>query len=149
MSNIIKFSKESKNFSEFTDSYIEYLSEVLSKVSKKNLDNLEKTLEIIRKKSANLFVIGNGGGAATATTMANDLGFDILKKTGTDTAFKVFALTDNNSVITAIANDVGYENIFLNQLLQIILLLVSQVLLYLRFYLLYSSYHILFFQIYF
>ena len=37
MSNIIKFSKESKNFSEFTDSYIEYLSEVFSKVSKNKL----------------------------------------------------------------------------------------------------------------
>ena len=33
-----------------------------------------------------------------------------------DEAFKVFALTDNTSVITAIANDVGYENVFLNQL---------------------------------
>ena len=63
-----------------------------------------------------IFVAGNGGSAATATTMANDIGFDILKKTGTKTPFKVFALTDNNSVITAIANDVGYENIFINQL---------------------------------
>ncbi len=42
--------------------------------------------------------------------------FDILKKTGIDKAFKVFSLVDNNSVITAIANDVGYENIFVNQL---------------------------------
>ena len=48
--------------------------------------------------------------------MANDIGFDILKKTNSTKAFKVFALTDNNSVITAIGNDVGYENIFINQL---------------------------------
>ena len=48
--------------------------------------------------------------------MANDIGFDILKKTGTKKAFKLLSLTDNNAVITAIANDVGYENIFLNQL---------------------------------
>ncbi|MAV76751.1 MAG: sugar isomerase [Candidatus Marinimicrobia bacterium] len=116
MSNIIKFSKESKNFSEFTDSYIEYLSEVFSKVSKKNLDNLEKTLEIIRKKSANLFVIGNGGGAATATTMANDLGFDILKKTKAKKILKIYSLSDNNAVSTAIANDTGFENLFVNQL---------------------------------
>ena len=73
-------------------------------MSKKNLDNLEKTLEIIRKKSANLFVIGNGGGAATATTMANDLGFDILKKTKAKKILKIYSLSDNNAVSTAIAN---------------------------------------------
>ena len=59
---------------------------------------------------------GNGGSSTTATTMANDIGFDILKKTGTDKPFKVLSLVDNNSVITAIANDVGYENAFINQL---------------------------------
>ena len=63
-----------------------------------------------------MFVIGNGGGAATSTTMANDLGFDILKKTKVKKTFKIHSLTDNSSVITAIANDTGYENIFINQL---------------------------------
>ena len=63
-----------------------------------------------------IFVIGNGGAAATAITMANDLGFDILKKTKTKKTFRVLCLNDNNSVITAIANDTGYENIFINQL---------------------------------
>jgi phosphoheptose isomerase len=48
--------------------------------------------------------------------MGNDIGFDIVKKSGTDKPFRVLPLTDNSAVITAIANDVGYENIFLNQL---------------------------------
>ena len=48
--------------------------------------------------------------------MANDLGFDILKKTSTKTPFKFFALTDNTPVITAISNDTGYENVLINQL---------------------------------
>ena len=69
-----------------------------------------------REEENTIFVAGNGGSAATATTMANDIGFDIIKKTGTDKPFRVFALTDNSSVITAISNDVGYENIFINQL---------------------------------
>ena len=37
-------------------------------------------------------------------------------KTKTAKPFRVFSLVDNNSVVTAIANDVGYENIFVNQL---------------------------------
>ena len=48
--------------------------------------------------------------------MANDIGFDIMKKTGISKPIKVHALTENSAVITAIANDTGYENIFLNQL---------------------------------
>ena len=48
--------------------------------------------------------------------MSNDIGFDIIKKTNTERPFKLFSLTDNNSVLTAISNDVGYENIFINQL---------------------------------
>ena len=62
-----------------------------------------------------MYVFGNGGGAATAMTMANDLGFDVLKKTNKKT-FKIISLNDNSSVLTAIANDTGYDNIFLNQL---------------------------------
>ena len=69
-----------------------------------------------RKAKSNIFIFGNGGSAATASTMANDLGFDIIKKTKTKTPFKFFALTDNNPVITAISNDVGYENVLINQL---------------------------------
>ena len=41
---------------------------------------------------------------------------DPIEKTGVERAFRVLSLVDNNSVVTAIANDVGYENIFINQL---------------------------------
>lgn len=48
--------------------------------------------------------------------MANDLGFDIIKKTGTTKPFRLLALTDSIPVLTAIANDVGYDATFVNQL---------------------------------
>ena len=48
--------------------------------------------------------------------MANDLGFDIKKKTKVKKTFKIISLNDNTAVVTAIANDIGYENIFLKQL---------------------------------
>ena len=43
--------------------------------------------------------------------MANDLGFDILKKTKKK-PFRIISLTDNNAVNSVIANDVGFENLF-------------------------------------
>ena len=78
--------------------------------------NLEKVLLQARLKKKNIFIFGNGGSAATASTIANDLGFDILKKTSTKTPFKIFSLTDNTPVLTAIANDIGYENVLVSQL---------------------------------
>ena len=84
-------------------------------IDKKSIHKLEKEFLEIREKNSTLYVFGNGGGAATAMTMANDLGFDVLKKTKKKT-FKIISLNDNSSVITAIANDTSYNNIFLNQL---------------------------------
>lgn len=116
MNNIEKVYQNSKNASEFANGYFTYLKQVLDSITPESIDRLVSELEDARSAGSTIFIIGNGGSASTATTMANDIGFDILKKTKTDKPFRVFALTDNTSVISAISNDVGYENIFLNQL---------------------------------
>lgn len=116
MNNIDSLYAKSKNIKEFANGYAEYLYSVLKNTDLSELEKLESVFLEARENRQTIFIAGNGGSATTATSMANDLGFDILKKTGTDLPFKVLALTDNNSVITAISNDVGYENIFLNQL---------------------------------
>lgn len=116
MNNIDLLFGKSKNIKDFANGYAEYLYSVLKSSDFSGLEKLELSLLEARENHQTIFIAGNGGSATTATSMANDLGFDILKKTGTDLPFKVLALTDNNSVITAISNDVGYENIFLNQL---------------------------------
>ena len=115
MSQINKLAVKNKNIADFAKAYFKNLNHTFNNIDKKSLIRLEKEFLDIRKKNSTLYVFGNGGGAATAMTMANDLGFDVLKKTKKKT-FKIISLNDNNSVITAIANDTGYENIFLNQL---------------------------------
>lgn len=116
MNNIEKVYQNSKNASEFARGYFTYLKQVLDAITPESIDRLVSELEAARSAGSTIFIIGNGGSASTASTMANDIGFDILMKTKTDKPFRVFALTDNTSVISAISNDVGYENIFLNQL---------------------------------
>ena len=111
-----KIVKKNKKISDFAKNYFFRLSEIFNKLNFQKFENLEKILMKARKAKSNIFIFGNGGSAATASTMANDLGFDIIKKTKTKTPFKFFALTDNNPVITAISNDVGYENVLINQL---------------------------------
>ena len=99
------FKDKSLNLISFSEKYIEYLSYIFKKLDKRKIEKLEKLLEVARKNKQTVFVAGNGGAAATSITMAK------VEKT-----FKVQSLNDNPSVITAIANDTGYENVFLNQL---------------------------------
>ena len=116
MNNIDKLCNSSKTASEFARKYFTYLKQALDSISPQSIDQLVEEFENARAGGNTIFIIGNGGSATTATSMGNDIGFDIIKKSGTDKPFRVLALTDNTSVITAIANDLGYENVFLNQL---------------------------------
>jgi len=116
MNNIEKAYENTKSIGQFSKEYFLYLARALNSIDEDEINKLCDAFESARAGENTIFVAGNGGSATTATTMANDIGFDILKKTKTDKPFRVFSLVDNNSVVTAIANDVGYDNIFVNQL---------------------------------
>lgn len=114
--SILNKNNKIKDIKSFSKNYFSRIEEIISKINLKEIKKLEDEFMDLYKKDSTLFVFGNGGGAATAMTMANDLGFDIKKKTKLKKTFKIISLNDNSSVLTAIANDVGYEEVFLNQL---------------------------------
>jgi len=116
MNNLENAFTEVSTIGQYSKKYFTYLGKVLESIDENEINKLGNMFESARANGNTIFVAGNGGSATTATTMANDIGFDIIKKTGTDKPFRVFSLVDNNSVVTAISNDVGYENIFINQL---------------------------------
>jgi D-sedoheptulose 7-phosphate isomerase len=60
-----------------------------------------------------VFLCGNGGSAANAMHIANDLLFGISKE---GMGIKVSALPSNSSIVTCLANDVGYDEIFARQI---------------------------------
>ena len=116
MNNLEKAYGRVNSIGQFSREYFLYLSKVLESIDEVEINKLGDLFELARENGNTIFVAGNGGSSTTATTMANDIGFDIIKKTGVGKAFRLLSLVDNNSVVTAIANDVGYENIFINQL---------------------------------
>ena len=116
MNNIVRLFKETKSAQEFATGYLSYLSELLKRLDTHAIAAFIKELEEARKSGNTVFLAGNGGSAATASHMANDIGLDVLKKSGTQTPFRVLALSASIPVITAIGNDDGYENVFLYQL---------------------------------
>ncbi len=97
----------------FSNSYLEYLTELISQLDREAIGDFADLLIQSRDSGATTFFLGNGGSASTATHFVNDvsLGSRQFKK-----PFRAISLCDNQAVITAIANDDGYENIFLQQL---------------------------------
>ena len=69
-----------------------------------------------------VFIFGNGGSACTASHFAEDLGKNCLCQSDvrdeTARRLKVLSLTDNVGWITALGNDLGYDEIFAQQLIQ-------------------------------
>ncbi len=108
--------KETESPDAFVRGYFSYLAELLERFDVQPIIAFINELENARRRDATIFIAGNGGSAATAQHMANDLGVDVMKKGKPDRPFRAMALTDNSSVMTAIANDEGYENLFVYQL---------------------------------
>jgi D-sedoheptulose 7-phosphate isomerase len=83
-----------------------------------NLDLAPITSSILEhiNQNASIWIVGNGGSASTAEHFETDLHF-IRSKSITKFP-KVAALTSNSSLISAISNDIGYENIYSIQLLR-------------------------------
>jgi D-sedoheptulose 7-phosphate isomerase len=105
--------QNNKKPADFAKHYSIYLSEVLSKLDYDQIGQMIHAVIDARERGAQVFFIGNGGSAATASHFANDIsiGTRVMEK-----PFKAIALTDNTAIITAIANDDGYEYVFTKQL---------------------------------
>lgn len=99
---------------DFISKYINDLTALLQKLDKVSIENLIVLLENTLNNNSKIYILGNGGSAATASHMVNDLGAGLRRRKIRN--FNVVSLADNTPVCTAIANDIGYENIFYMQL---------------------------------
>jgi len=94
-----------------------YLGEVKSAIDGLPETRIEAVVQLLWQaylEERQVFIIGNGGSAATASHFACDLSKSTIRA-GMG-RFRVIALTDNVPLITAWANDSSYENVFAEQL---------------------------------
>jgi D-sedoheptulose 7-phosphate isomerase len=94
-----------------------YLAEVRKAIETVDLDRVAQAIEwfrAARDEGKHIYVCGNGGSAATASHLATDL----LKGAsyGRATRFRIQALAEAISTVTAYSNDVSYDSIFAEQL---------------------------------
>jgi D-sedoheptulose 7-phosphate isomerase len=102
----------------FGKQYLDGLTKCLAALELDQIAEVIGYLDEAIRNGSRIFIIGNGGSAATASHMACDLGKNTFHASFTDPAnrFQVMALTDNTPWITALANDLGYDYIFSEQL---------------------------------
>jgi D-sedoheptulose 7-phosphate isomerase len=102
------------DFPDFIKQYCNHLSDLLSKIDTGKIAAMIGRLEQARETGASVFIIGNGGSAATASHMACDLSSN--SDDGSGRNIRAVSLVDNVPLLTAIANDHGYDQIFVRQL---------------------------------
>ena len=98
----------------FVTDYLARLKLILDNIDSNVISDIIDTLEQTITNKSRIYIIGNGGSSATASHMVNDLGAGLRRRNIIN--FDVVSLGDNSPVVTAIANDIGYENIFYMQM---------------------------------
>ena len=99
---------------DFIKKYIEDLKTTLSTVNENDIRTVIEVLRDARASGKTIYTLGNGGSASTASHFVNGLSQGATVKG--KTRFKAIGLTDNIPNMLAYANDLGYENIFVEQL---------------------------------
>lgn len=103
---------------EHIQNYISVLQQTIDQLSRELIAEVIDVLQAARLRGSRVFIMGNGGSASTASHFVCDLAkntrFEGLPH------FKVIGLTDNMALFSAYANDEGYENVFSQQLANLI-----------------------------
>jgi D-sedoheptulose 7-phosphate isomerase len=97
-----------------TDEYLTEVSHIASDLDRSQIDKAIKILYEAWASDNQVFALGNGGSASTATHLACD-----LNKWVSDTAerkFRAFSLVDNIPLVSALTNDNGWGDVYYEQL---------------------------------
>ena len=99
---------------ELIQNYISALQLTMDQLPLQLIADVVDVLQQARTNGNQVFILGNGGSASTASHFACDL----AKNTRQEGLphFRVIGLTDNMAMFSALANDDGYENVFTEQL---------------------------------
>jgi D-sedoheptulose 7-phosphate isomerase len=101
----------------FTKDYLQELKRILDSIEGNLIMEIDQAATILleaREKKRTIFIMGNGGSAATASHFVSDLSKGTILKGYP--RFRAIALTDNIPNLLAWANDKSYDDVFMEQL---------------------------------
>ena len=106
--------KKYKNLESFFTDYTIELTRQLKELNKKKLSNAAKLIHNTINRNKKIFVCGNGGSASLANHMLCD--YSKTLRQNTNLKPKIISLVSNLELITAISNDLNYDDVFSFQL---------------------------------
>ena len=98
------------NINFFLRYYLKSLNNALDKISKRELEKASELIEKTIKKDKHIYVCGNGGSGAIADHYVVDYTKQLSKNTSLKA--KIRSLNADNYLISAIANDISFDEIF-------------------------------------
>ena len=96
------------------ENYSSKLQKILASTKWHDVAQLASDLLSCWKNKSHVYICGNGGSAGNANHLANDFIYGVAKTMGA--GLRISSLSANPSVITCLANDVGYESVYSEQL---------------------------------
>lgn len=110
--------KNKSPISYFISSYFDEITHCINSIDGQQIEKVVTMLMNAYKHDKKIFLLGNGGSASTASHFACDLGKGTLQRVYdfSEKRFRIISLTDNVALITAFANDISYEEVFVQQL---------------------------------
>jgi len=94
--------------------YSERLQSILKEAEWSNVLNLAESMRLCWQNGNRVFLCGNGGSAGNSIHLANDFLYGAAKETGI--GLRAHSLASNSAILTCLANDISYEDIFSKQL---------------------------------
>lgn len=98
--------------------YLSTLQQTIGQLPRQLIEDVIAILHRARMQGNQVFIMGNGGSASTASHFVCDLAKN-TRREGLP-HYRVIGLTDNMAIFSAYANDEGYENVFSMQLANLI-----------------------------
>ncbi|MDP8908454.1 MAG: SIS domain-containing protein [Chloroflexota bacterium] len=102
----------------YIQNYIERLTATIASLPHDRIARLGASLLRAYRNDKQVFTVGNGGSSSTASHMAADLAKNTIGPNMR--RFRIASLNENTAIVTALANDLGYEHIFSEQLINVI-----------------------------
>lgn len=97
-----------------THEYLEEVSEIAERLDRRSIDRAIEILYEAWRDDRQVFTLGNGGSASTATHLACDLNKWVSDEA--ERKFRAFALVDNIPLVSALTNDNGWGDVYCEQL---------------------------------
>ena len=102
------------NYNKDILAYFDRVKQTLDKIDIGEINNAMNAIVDVYERGGIIYIFGNGGSAATASHFVCDFNKGISEQR--EKKFNLICLNDNIPIVMAIANDIGYDEIFSFQL---------------------------------